>query len=138
MSTPSEAVLRQRLDKLHQQKAEIEAQISRKAGLLRQKERKRRDQQLIQNGGLVNIAQLDDVNKGLLLGLLLDAARRLQMADTTAKVAWKAEGDRVLAERAAKSGKTGKKQTQLQTHEGPSHDMVPQTSPHRLESTNGM
>ena len=117
MSTPSVETLRHGLDKLEQQKAELQAQISRKAGLLREKERKQRTRQSIELGGLVRIAELHEVDAGLLLGLLLGAAKHYKTADHMAKMTWKEAGDRELADRAAKSSEKGKGQAKAQTPE---------------------
>jgi hypothetical protein len=86
-------------DGLEQKKA-LEAKISREQGMLRERERKARTRRLIEYGGLVAIAALDEEDKGTVLGLLLEGARRLWV-DAKARQRWKALGDHELAERAA-------------------------------------
>lgn len=138
MSTPSVETLRERLDKLERQKAALQAQISRKAGLLREKERKARNRRSIELGGLVRIAALDEVDAGMLLGLLLDAAERYEAADHIAKMTWKEQGDRVLAARAAKSGNKDKVETQAQTPEAMAPDREPVLYGHGSAATTAL
>ncbi len=64
------------------------------------RERKARARRLIEYGGLVAIAGLDEEDKGTVLGLLLEGARHL-LVDAKARQRWKALGDRELAGRAA-------------------------------------
>ena len=99
MTTPRLDAAQQRLARLLEQKKALEAKISREQGLLRERERKARTRRLIEYGGLVAIAELDEEDKGTVLGLLLEGARRLQV-DAKARQRWKALGDRELATRA--------------------------------------
>ena len=118
MSTPTEAALERRLEKREKQMAELKAKASRERALLQEKKRKKENQQKIERGGLVKIAELEEVDEGLLLGLLLDAARRLKGADATTKLQWQQEGARVLEERRQKRAKKkAVKQEVQETHE---------------------
>ena len=99
MTTPRVEAAQQRLARLLEQKKALEAKISREQGLLRERERKARTRRLIEYGGLVAIAELDEEDKGTVLGLLLEGARRLRV-DTKVRQRWKALGDRELAARA--------------------------------------
>ena len=60
--------------------------------------RKARTRNLIEAGGLVEIAGLLDLDKGTLLGALLDAQKRMAN-DPERTAAWKRDGDAVLARR---------------------------------------
>ena len=99
MTTPKLEAAQQRLARLLEQKKALEAKISREQGLLRERERKARTRRLIEYGGLVAIAGLDEEDKGTVLGLLLEGARRLPV-DAKARQRWKELGDRELAVRA--------------------------------------
>jgi len=96
MTTPRLEAAQQRLARLLEQKKALETKISREQGLLRERERKARTRRLIEYGGLVAIARLDEEDKGTVLGLLLEGARRLSV-DAKARQRWKALGDRELA-----------------------------------------
>src|SRR5216683_4315703 len=100
MTTPRLEAAQQRLTRLLEQKKALEARISREQGLLRERERKARTRRLIEYGGLVAIAGLDEEDKGTVLGLLLEGARRLPV-DAKTRQRWKALGDKELATRAA-------------------------------------
>jgi len=68
--------------------------------------RKARTRALIQAGGLVEIAGLLRLDKGALLGALLDVKKAAASGDNSAR--WKAAGDALLAEREnASKAKTG-------------------------------
>ena len=99
MTTPRLEAAQQRLARLLEQKKALEAKISREQGLLRERERKARTRRLIEYGGLVAIAGLDEEDQGTVLGLLLEGARRLPV-DAKARDRWKELGDRELAVRA--------------------------------------
>jgi hypothetical protein len=64
--------------------------------LLHERERKACTLRLIEYGGLVAIAGLDEEDKGTVLGLLLECARRL-LVDAKARQRWKELGDKELA-----------------------------------------
>src|SRR6266849_11025370 len=99
MTTPRLEAAQQRLTRLLQQKKALEAKISREQGMLRERERKARTRRLIEYGGLVAIAGLDEEDKGTVLGVLLEGARRLPV-DAKARQRWKDLGDKELAVRA--------------------------------------
>jgi len=98
MTTPKLEAAQQRLARLLEQKKALEVKISREQGMLRERERKARTRRLIEYGGLVAIAELDEEDKGTVLGLLLEGARRLPV-DAKARQRWKELGDRELAAR---------------------------------------
>ena len=102
MTIPRLEAAQQRLARLLEQKKALEAKISREQGLLRERERKARTWRLIEYGGLVAIAELDEEDKGTVLGLLLEGARRLPV-DAKARQRWKALGDQELAARATQA-----------------------------------
>ncbi len=60
-----------RIRRLEEQVAKKKAELIRERGKLSEKERKARVRRLIQLGGLVEIAELDEADHGFLLGLLL-------------------------------------------------------------------
>ncbi len=99
MTTPKLEAAQQRLARLLEQKKALEAKISREQGMLRERERKARTRRLIEYGGLVAIAGLDQEDKGIVLGLLLEGARRLPV-DAKTRQHWKVLGDRELEVRA--------------------------------------
>jgi len=99
MTTPRLEAAQQRLVRLLEQKKALEAKISREQGMLRERERKARTRRLIEYGGLVAIAGLDEEDKGTVLGLLLEGARRLKV-DAKTRQRWKQLGDRELSARA--------------------------------------
>src|SRR5216683_2588921 len=100
MTTPKLEAAQQRLARLLEQKKALEARISREQGLLRERERKARTRRLIEYGGLVAIAGLDEEDKGTVLGVLLEGARRLPV-DAKARQRWKVLGEKELEARAA-------------------------------------
>jgi len=102
MTTPKLEAAQQRLVRLLEQKKALEAKISREQGLLRERERKARTRRLIEYGGLVAIAGLDQEDKGAVLGMLLEGARRLRV-DGKAVQRWKVLGEQELAARAAQT-----------------------------------
>ena len=99
MTTPRLEAAQQRLVRLLEQKKALEAKISREQGMLRERERKARTRRLIEYGGLVAIAGLDEEDKGTVLGLLLESARRLPV-DAKARQRWKVLGEKELEARA--------------------------------------
>jgi hypothetical protein len=102
MTTPKLEAAQQRLERMLEQKKALEAKISREQGRLREQEHKARTRRLIEYGGLVAIAGLDTADKGTVLGLLLEGARRLAV-DPQAAQRWQAVGDQELAQRAAQA-----------------------------------
>src|SRR5260370_19347354 len=88
MTTLRLEAAQERLARLLEQKKALEAKISREQGMLRERERKARTRRLIEYGGLVAIAGLDQEDKGRVLGVLLEGARRLPV-DAKARQRWK-------------------------------------------------
>ena len=97
MSDPTLDADKAQLDKLRQQHQALLAKISQKEGRIREKARKARNRRLYDYGGLVELAGLTDQDKGTVLGLLLDGARRIADGDPMAH-RWKQDGDRLLDE----------------------------------------
>lgn len=99
MATDPLEAAQQKLARLLEQKKALEAKISREQGLLRERERKARTRRLIELGGLVAVAGLDQEAKDVVLGLLLEGARRVQ-EEPHVRQRWQAQGARELATRA--------------------------------------
>jgi hypothetical protein len=95
MTTPRLEAAQQRLARLMEQKKALETKISQEQGRLKERERKARTRRLIEYGGLVAIAKLDETDKATVLGMLLEGARRLEV-DAAARQRWKASGDKAL------------------------------------------
>jgi hypothetical protein len=89
-----------RLQKLQEKQAELKAQIQREEARIRENERKARTRRLIEYGGLVELATLITMDKGTVLGMCLEGARRIEEGDEVVKQ-WKRAGDKMLGERAA-------------------------------------
>ena len=66
-----------RLQKLQEKQAELKAQISREEARIRESERKARTRRLIEYGGLVELAELTAMDKGTVLGMCLEGAKRM-------------------------------------------------------------
>lgn len=92
--TNSEEKLEQLIDK----KAKIERRINEEKSRLSQANRKKRTQKLIQIGGLAEIAGLGNLDKGVMLGALLEIAARIKRNPDQAH-AWKQVGDFTLKQR---------------------------------------
>jgi multidrug resistance efflux pump len=99
MSQSSLETAQARLQKLQEKQAELKAQISREEARIRESERKARTRRLIEYGGLVDLAELTTMDKGTLLGMFLEGARRIGAGDEVVKQ-WKRAGDKLLGERA--------------------------------------
>lgn len=85
------------LEKLEEKKHKIEARIDLLKTRERKKARKLRTRNLIQVGGLAEIAGLHEMDKGVLLGALLEVAK---IAKNKVMVQqWKAAGDHLLKKR---------------------------------------
>jgi multidrug resistance efflux pump len=118
-----------RLEKLQEKQAELKAQIQREEARIRENERKARTRRLIEYGGLVDIAELTTMDKGTVLGMFLEGARRIGEGDEVVKQ-WKRAGDKMLGERAAersqvnakKRGKTPADATANGKHNGAAVD----------------
>ncbi len=85
------------LEKLKEKKQKIEARIDLLKARERKLQRKRRTRNLIQIGGLAEIAGLQAFDKGVLLGALLEIAKISKNKVIVQQ--WKTEGDRLLANR---------------------------------------
>jgi len=93
--------LQEKVDKSKQKIKRL--QIENKA-----KERKKRTRELIQIGGLAEIAKLINIDKGAVLGLFIKGQEMLQDKETY--LGLKRIGDRVLKERASRRNKKARGQ----------------------------
>lgn len=94
------------LKRLEEKRAKIEAQLKKKLAQIKEKERKRQSRTLIENGRLVELAGLDEADRGFLLGGLLELSKTQEDKDAFQRL--KRKGDAVLKER-EDAGKAGKK-----------------------------
>lgn len=86
-----------RLEKINDRAAQAKVKAHK---ILREKaegDRKARNHRLIMQGALFDLANLQDVDKGVLLGGLMDLADRLQQPHADQQAKWKARGDALLA-----------------------------------------
>jgi len=91
-----------RLEKLREKQDKLRNRIRQEQSKINKLERKERTRQLIQVGGLLEIAGLLEIDKGVLLGSLMDLAATLNNnKNEYKKTEWKQVGDRILAEREA-------------------------------------
>ena len=88
----------EQLEQLLTKKEKIERRIHEAKSRVSQAERKKRTQKLIQIGGLVEIAGLGDLDKGALLGALLEIVEKVKRNPLQAH-AWKQLGDFTLKQR---------------------------------------
>lgn len=142
MSQSSVETERAQVEKMKQQHRAFAAKISRKEGRIREKERKARNRLLFDYGGLVDLAGWTGKDKGTVLGLLLEGARRDENGDVIVEQ-WKAEGDQFLAQRAAERRVANEKK-QSRAQPGKQADAVgsevdpAQTHKFDLEETTGV
>ena len=87
----------EKIEKLLVKKAVLDQKI-RVEKAKESKMRQERTRRLIQNGGLIEIAGLGDLDKGMLLGALLEISQVIA-SDFERSRAWKHIGDKVLSER---------------------------------------
>lgn len=97
MTTPKTGALDARLQRLHERKKQLDAQISAAAGQQRTRERTARTKRLIALGSLVELAALDGLDTAIVLGMLLEA--RDKVGDATQREVWRDKGEAVLQER---------------------------------------
>lgn len=99
---------KERLEKLLAEKEDLKKKIRELKAKISKKERKKRTRQLIQIGGLAEIAELTNTDRGIILGGLLEISETIKSNPEKA-AAWKNKGDKVLKEReAARKKKEGK------------------------------
>ncbi|MEM9272600.1 MAG: conjugal transfer protein TraD [Cyanobacteria bacterium P01_F01_bin.143] len=89
--------IRQKLHSLEQKRRQLSDRLAREKARLKERERKQRTRTLIEIGGLAEIAGLTEVDKGALLGGMLEVAHLLQ--DKTTFEMLKAKGSSLLLER---------------------------------------
>ena len=88
----------EKIEKLLVKKAVLDQKIRVEKAKESKKMRQERTRRLIQNGGLIEIAGLGDLDKGMLLGALLEISQVIA-SDFERSRAWKHIGDKVLSER---------------------------------------
>ena len=98
----------ERIKKLEEEIAKKKALLVRERGKLSEKERKARTRQLIQIGGLAEIAGLSDSDAGFLLGYLLNASDIAPQSERWKT--FKAKGDALLKDREDARKKSQKKE----------------------------
>lgn len=96
MTDPAEK-LRAELERLEQKKKKVQENLLKAKAKLKERERKNRTRRLIELGGLVEIAGLSDVNRGALLGAMLEISPIL--GDQTTYQNLKHRGEEILHER---------------------------------------
>ena len=91
--------LRSELERLQSKKKKIQADLNKTKAKLREREKKARNRKLIELGSLVEIAlpEVTEVDKGALLGAMIEIAHLLQDWDTFNQL--KAKGDEILQQR---------------------------------------
>ncbi len=110
--------IREGEERLKQLKAKAAQIAARERASLREKERKADAQRKIQFGGLVVLAGLADLDKGVLLGGLIAMAEQLKGEHREQFIArCKARGDHLLASQAATNEKSAAAQAQNKEQE---------------------
>ena len=105
--------IREQEERLRQLKAKAAQLAAREKAAMKAKARQDETRRKIQHGGLVALAGLADIDKAVLLGVLLNFADRLHDDDHEAFVAAaKARGALVLTEQASSNQKSAAAQTQ--------------------------
>lgn len=110
---PIDEQIREQEERLKQLKAKASQLAARERAALKAKQRQEDTRRKIQHGGLVVLAGLADLDRGVLLGALLDVADRLnsdQREQLNAR--FKARGDHLLASQAASNEKSAAAQAQ--------------------------
>ena len=96
--------LRAELERLEQKKKKIQADMLKAKAKLKERERKARTRRLIELGGLVEIAGLGDINRGALLGAMLEISPILK--DNTTYQNLKTRGEDILHQRSRRNRKS--------------------------------
>lgn len=109
---PLEDQIREQQERLRQLKAR-QAQVAQKEkAALKAKSRQEDTRKKIQFGGLVVLAGLSELDKGTLLGLLLDAADTIKNGGDALMSRAKSRGDELLIRQAATNEKSAAAQAQ--------------------------
>jgi hypothetical protein len=96
-----------RLEKINDRAAQAKIKAHK---ILRAKDdddRKARNHRLIMQGALIDLAQLDQVDRGVLLGGLLSLASQLEQPSADLQARWKAQGDAMLAQKESSARRAG-------------------------------
>jgi hypothetical protein len=109
---PIDEQIRESEERLKQLKAKAAQQAARERAALKAKARQEDTRRKIQHGGLVVLAGLAELDKGTLLGLLLDAADTIKSGDEALMNRAKHRGDQLLITQAATNDKSAAAQTQ--------------------------
>lgn len=110
---PIEEQIREGEERLRQLKAKAAQLAARERAALKAKDRQEMTRKKIQHGGLVLLAGLADLDKGVLLGAMLEIAERLSDDQGDAFTARaKARGNHLLATQAQTNEKSAAAQTQ--------------------------
>jgi hypothetical protein len=110
---PIEEQIREGEERLKQLKAKAAQLAAKERAALKAKTRQEDTRKKIQHGGLVVLAGLADIDKGVLLGALLDVAERLNGDQREAFMSRaKARGDHLLATQAQTNEKSAAAQAQ--------------------------
>jgi hypothetical protein len=94
----------ERIKKMQEKKEALDRKIREEIAAENKEKRKQETREKIELGGIVKIAFPDGIDKGILLGILLES-NELLTSNEAKKIEFKRHGDRVLGEREA----TGKR-----------------------------
>ena len=112
-----EEKIREGEERLKQLKAKASQIASRQRATLKAQSRQEETRKKIQHGGLVALAGLADLDRGMLLGALLDVFDKLKGEQAEAFAARsKARGDHLLAMQAEINQKSAAAQSEGQQH----------------------
>ena len=110
---PIEEQIRESEERLKQLKAKAAQLAAKERAALKAKQRQEDTRRKIQHGGLVVLAGLAELDKGVLLGALLDVADKLNSDQREAFTSRaKARGDHLLATQAQTNDKSAAAQAQ--------------------------
>lgn len=110
---PIEEQIRESEERLKQLKAKAAQLAAKERAALKAKQRQEDTRRKIQHGGLVVLAGLAELDKGVLLGALLDVADKLNSDQREAFMSRaKARGDHLLATQARTNEKSAAAQAQ--------------------------
>lgn len=96
MTTDSDRI-REKLETLERKQREISNKLAKEKARLKAQERKQRTRRLIEIGGLAEIAEISLLDRGAVLGAMLEVAHLLKDPPTFEML--KSKGDSTLLER---------------------------------------